>query len=87
MEGECGDVEETVRDEKKNKADLNLCGKDGEVVALWQRWRNSGTLGDVMMFEVARGKDDMEMVMMSCIRVISAETATGLNSFVGLGKT
>ncbi len=75
-----------VGDEKRNRGNLKLCDKEGEVLAVWQQWRDSGTLGDVMIFEGARGKVDVEVVVTSCICVISAERANGLNWFGGLGK-
>ena len=79
-------VKEMVGDEKKNKGNLKLCTADGEVLAVWQQWRDSGTLGDVMIFEGAREKVAVEVVLTSCICVISAERANGLNWFGGLGK-
>ena len=79
-------VKSLIGDEKKNKGNLKLTTLDGEVLAVWQQWRDSHVLGDIMIFESARDKIAAEVVLTSCVAVVSAERANGLNWFGGLGK-
>lgn len=60
--------------------------RDGEVLALWNQWRDSETLGDLMVFEGVKGKVAVEAVVTSAIAVIHAERVTGMNWVGGLGK-
>ena len=79
-------VRNLIGDQKKNKGNLKLCTADGEILAVWQQWRESSVLGDAIIFEAARKRLPLEVVVTSCIAVISAERANGLNWFGGIGK-
>lgn len=80
-------IRSMIGEGQKNKGNLKLTTPDGkEVLAVWQQWRDSHVLGDVIIFETARDKLAVETILTSCIGVVSAERANGLNWFGGLGK-
>ena len=60
--------------------------RDGEVLAIWNQWRDSEVLGDLMVFGGVVGRVSVEVVVSSALVVIHAERATGLNWIGGLGK-
>ncbi len=75
--------------EKVHKGNLKLvAGKDGHgaVLAVWQQARDSNLLGDLIIFNEARGKIATEVVVVTCLTAVSAERASGMNWFGGLGK-
>ena len=75
--------------EKVHKGNLKLMsGKDGdgEVLAVWQQARDSNVLGDLIIFKEARGKIATEVIVVTCLTAVSAERASGMNWFGGLGK-
>lgn len=57
----------------------------GEVLAVWQQARGS-YLGDLTIFREAEGKVPVEIVVMTALTAVSAERASGLNWFAGMGK-
>lgn len=61
-------------------------GGSGDVLAVWNQWRDSEVLGDLMVFDGVVGKLSVEVVVTSAIAVIHAERATGMNWFGGIGK-
>ena len=74
-------------EEKLKKGNLKLTTADGNVVlAVWQQWRDSAVLGDLTLFEGAKETLAAEVVVASCICVVSAERALGTNWFGGIGK-
>lgn len=79
-------VKSMAGEEKRNKGNLKLVTPEGVVLAVWQQWRDSHILGDVLIFEDARRRLAAEVVLTSCICVVSAERANGLNWIGGLGK-
>lgn len=80
-------IRSMIGENQRNKGNLKLTTPDGkEVLAVWQQWRDSHVLGDVIIFEAARDKLAVETILTSCIGVVSAERANGLNWFGGLGK-
>ncbi|RVX74464.1 hypothetical protein B0A52_01590 [Exophiala mesophila] len=79
-------VESMAGKEKRNKGSLKLVTAEGVVLAVWQQWRDSHILGDVLIFEDARRRIAVEVILTSCICVVSAERANGLNWIGGLGK-
>ena len=75
--------------EKVHKGNLKLVsGKegDGEVLAVWQQARDSNVLGDLIVFNEARGKISTEVIVVTCLTAVSAERASGMNWFGGFGK-
>jgi hypothetical protein len=58
----------------------------GEVLAVWNQWRDSEVLGDLMIFDAAVGRLSVEVVVTTAIAVVHAERATGMNWIGGLGK-
>lgn len=79
-------VKAMAGEEKRNKGNLKLVTPEGVVLAVWQQWRDSHILGDVLIFKDARSRIAVEVILTSCICVVSAERATGLNWIGGLGK-
>lgn len=80
-------IRSIIGDDQKNKGNLKLTTPDGrDVLAVWQQWRDSHVLGDLIIFETAKDKLAVETILTSCIGVVSAERANGLNWFGGLGK-
>lgn len=80
-------IRSIIGDDQKNRGNLKLTTVDGkEILAVWQQWRDSHVLGDLIIFETARDKLAVETILTSCIGVVSAERANGLNWFGGLGK-
>lgn len=67
---------------------LKLVTQDaaGEVLAVWNQWRDSAVLGDLMVFDAAVGRLSVEAIVTSAIAVIHAERVTGMNWIGGLGK-
>jgi hypothetical protein len=67
---------------------LKLVTQDetGELLAVWNQWRDSEVLGDLMIFDTVVGRLSVEVVVTSALAVIHAERATGMNWFGGLGK-
>ena len=75
--------------EKVHKGNLKLVsGKDddGQVLAVWQQARDSNVLGDLIIFNEAREKIATEVIAVTCLTTVSAERASGMNWFGGLGK-
>jgi len=80
-------VRSIIGDDQKNRGNLKLTTVDGkEILAVWQQWRDGHVLGDLIIFETARDKLAVETILTSCIGVVSAERANGLNWFGGMGK-
>lgn len=67
---------------------LKLVTQDaaGEVLAVWNQWRNTEVLGDLMVFDTVLGKLSVEVVVTSALVVIHAERVTGMNWLGGIGK-
>lgn len=65
---------------------LKLVDEAGEVLAVWNQWRDTETLGDLMIFDTVMGKISVEVVVTSAIAVIHAERVTGMNWVGGIGK-
>ena len=94
--GTSGSVKELVgsggkgdKKEKVHKGNLKLvAGRDGdgEVLAVWQQARDSNVLGDLIIFNEAQGKMATEVIAVTCLTAVSAERASGMNWFGGLGK-
>ena len=95
--GTSGSVKELVgssggrgaKKEEVHKGNLKLVlGRDGqgEVLAVWQQARDSNVLGDLIIFDNARGKLATELIAATCLTAVSAERASGMNWFGGIGK-
>ena len=81
--------EDKGKKEKVHKGNLKLVdGKegDGEVFAVWQQVRDSEVLGNLIIFNEAKGKIATEVVIVTCLTAVSAERASGMNWFGGFGK-
>jgi hypothetical protein len=67
-----------------------VCGEregDGaEILAVYNQWRDSETLGDLAVLDGVKAKISVEAVVSSALVVIHAERATGLNWIGGIGK-
>ncbi|ETN43040.1 uncharacterized protein HMPREF1541_02198 [Cyphellophora europaea CBS 101466] len=61
-------------------------GEGGEVLAVWNQWRDSEVLGDLIVFDGVVGKISVEVIVTSALAVVHAERATGMNWLGGLGK-
>jgi hypothetical protein len=61
-------------------------GEGAEVLAVYNQWRDSETLGDLAVLEGVKAKISIEAVVSSALVVVHAERATGLNWLGGIGK-
>ncbi|KAK2789365.1 hypothetical protein FQN52_006229 [Onygenales sp. PD_12] len=69
------------------KGNLKLESVDGKVLlAAWKQRRNGRIMGSIVIFEAAKDVIPMEVVVASCISVVMAERATGINFFGGKKK-
>ncbi|KAK2797253.1 hypothetical protein FQN50_009261 [Emmonsiellopsis sp. PD_5] len=69
------------------KGNLKLESVDGKVLlAAWKQRRNGRIMGSIVIFEAARDVIPVEVVVASCISVVMAERATGINFFGGKKK-
>lgn len=63
---------------------LKLIAEDGTLLAAWKQQRNTKVLGSIHVFEEARDKVPVEVIVVSCLCIVIVEKTTGVTWLGGM---